>query len=876
MVGRTISHYRVLEKLGSGGMGDVYKAEDLKLGRTVALKFLKADALDNEEAKTRFMREARAAAALDHSNVCAVHDIDEEDGRTFLAMSFVDGESIREKLAKRPLPLDEALDYAVQAAQGLQAAHGKRINHRDVKSANLMVTEEGQVKVMDFGLAQLADQSRLTKTTTFLGTPAYMSPEQAQRQPTDARSDIWSLGVVLYEMVCGRLPFVGENEHGILYGIVSSEPEPLTALRTGLPVELDRIVGKAMAKKPEERYQHVEDMLVDLRTLRGAEVDHGKGSQPKRRTNHRVAVVTALALATALGAIYSLVSREASPPDPAWTIRPLTTFDGTEWQPSWSPDASLIAYAGTAHGSVDIFVEPASGGNQLRLTDHAADDNQPRWSPDGQNIAFLSDRSGGANVYVISSLGPLGTERKLAETNLHRDLVLNNGLGAQPWSPDGRELLFSRRLPDGRIALWKINLATGAEGQVTFPPPDGEDWDASWSFDGAEIAFAGSRDGKTGVRVMTAGGGGPRLLVEGGEYPAWSADNRRIVFSARQGGPQNIWELDIDPGRLRKLTTGPGSDRKPVVATSGSVAYAHFTHRLDLYLVQWESGEEERLTFHNEINVNARVSPDGKSIVYRSNRTGNNEICLLDLENRTERQLTDHPGEDLRPDWSPDGQQIVFLSSRDGELHLWVMGSDGGSQRRLTQQSIPPLGRQYAVNNSNGAPRWSPDGEVIGYLAPAEGGSALWLTDRDGKAVPSRISGSLISFDWYKDSRHVIYARMATDGSDQHEMLVADLDTAEEAILHRGPHTELAVAPDGSAVSFSHSLSHFNQRLYLLRLAPPAAEGELPRSLGQARELTDGKGIWHVHNGGWSPDGKSLVYTRDTDQSDIYVIEGYR
>ncbi len=313
-----------------------------------------------------------------------------------------------------------------------------------------------------------------------------------------------------------------------------------------------------------------------------------------------------------------------------------------------------------------------------------------------------------------------------------------------------------------------------------------------------------------------------------------------------------------------------------MVATSGSVAYAHFTHRLDLYLVQWESGEEERLTFHNEINVNARVSPDGKSIVYRSNRTGNNEIWLLDLENRTERQLTDHPGEDLRPDWSPDGQQIVFLSSRDGELHLWVMGSDGGSQRRLTQQSIPPLGRQYAVNNSNGAPRWSPDGEVIGYLAPAEGGSALWLTDRDGKAVPSRISGSLISFDWYKDSRHVIYARMATDGSDQHEMLVADLDTAEEAILHRGPHTELAVAPDGSAVSFSHSLSHFNQRLYLLRLAPPAAEGELPRSLGQARELTDGKGIWHVHNGGWSPDGKSLVYTRDTDQSDIYVIEGYR
>ena len=267
MVGRTISRYKILEKIGSGGMGDVFKAEDTKLGRIVALKFLKADALEDEDAKKRFIREARAAAALDHSNVCAMHDIDDFDGQTFLAMSFVEGETIAQKVAQRPLPLDKALDYAIQAAQGLQAAHAKGIVHRDIKSANLMVTPQGQVKIMDFGLAQLADQSRITKTASFLGTPAYMSPEQAKREPADERSDIWSIGAVIYEMVSGRLPFGGENEHGVLYGIVNSEPEPLTSLRVGLPVELDRLVSKAMAKKPAERYQHIDETIVDLRAV---------------------------------------------------------------------------------------------------------------------------------------------------------------------------------------------------------------------------------------------------------------------------------------------------------------------------------------------------------------------------------------------------------------------------------------------------------------------------------------------------------------------------------------------------------------------------------------------------------------------------------
>ena len=277
MIGRTISHYKITEKLGEGGMGVVYKAEDTKLKRTVALKFLAAHLLNDEETKVRFQREAEAAAALTHSNIAVIYDIDESNGQSFIAMEFVEGRTVSAKVAERPLKLDEALDIAMQATLGLQAAHERGVVHRDIKSANLMVTPQGQVKIMDFGLAQLAERSKLTETTAILGTPSYMSPEQAVGEKTDRRTDLWSLGVVLYEMVTGRLPFGGERQEAILYGITNGEPEPVTALRAGLPMELEWIIGKTLAKDREERYQHAEDLLVDLRGLK-KKLESGKSS----------------------------------------------------------------------------------------------------------------------------------------------------------------------------------------------------------------------------------------------------------------------------------------------------------------------------------------------------------------------------------------------------------------------------------------------------------------------------------------------------------------------------------------------------------------------------------------------------------------------
>jgi len=267
MIGQTISHYKIFEKLGEGGMGVVYKAEDTKLKRLVALKFLPSSIMASEAEKARFIHEAQAAAALDHPNICTIYEIDEAHAQLFIAMAYIEGQSLKEKIEAGPLKLDEALGIAMQVAEGLQAAHEKQITHRDIKPANIMLAPKGQVKIMDFGLAKLAGRSALTKEGTTLGTVAYMSPEQGRGEEVDHRTDIWSFGVVLYEMITGQLPFKGVYDQAVMYSIMNVAPEPMTGLRTGVPMELERIVNKALAKKANERYQHVEDLLVDLKTL---------------------------------------------------------------------------------------------------------------------------------------------------------------------------------------------------------------------------------------------------------------------------------------------------------------------------------------------------------------------------------------------------------------------------------------------------------------------------------------------------------------------------------------------------------------------------------------------------------------------------------
>ena len=268
MEGSTIAgKYRIIEKLGEGGMGVVYKAEDTRLDRMVALKFLPSGLMKDPDAKERFVREAKAAAALSHPNICTVYEIDEDKGKSFIAMEYIEGQSIREKVKKNPLEIPEALDLVIQAAQGLEEAHKKGIIHRDIKSANIMVTGSGQAKVMDFGLAKVSGASLLTREASTMGTVAYMSPEQAQGQGVDQRTDIWSFGVVLYEMLTGQLPFLGETDQTVMYAIGHKIPVPMKKLVPKVQPELERVVEKALEKKPSDRYQNMAELLEDLRAI---------------------------------------------------------------------------------------------------------------------------------------------------------------------------------------------------------------------------------------------------------------------------------------------------------------------------------------------------------------------------------------------------------------------------------------------------------------------------------------------------------------------------------------------------------------------------------------------------------------------------------
>ena len=877
MLNETLSHYQITEKLGEGGMGVVYKARDTQLGRWVALKLLPPELVQHDRER-RFYDEARAASALNHPNIATIYEIAESEGTHFIAMELVEGETLRELFQRGRLPLDRALDIAIQLAEGLSHAHTRGIIHRDIKPENVIVTPEGRAKILDFGLAKRTETDLLgeegvsalptgTAPGTIMGTVAYMSPEQAQGQPVDARSDTFSFGTVVYEMLTGERPFRGESNLDVLHAIARTEPRPLAELDPTLPQELNRIVEKALAKDPEERYQGIKDLDVDLKRLKKTSEHPGVRPVPRWWFGAGAGIAVLLAL--------YLFVRDRPAESPAWTVRPLTSFVGWVFNPTWSPDGSFVAYGHTAEGPMDIYVMAAAGGDPIRLTEGPADDISPRWSPGSRHLAFLSDRGAGTNLYLIPPLG--GTERKLAETHIPwLDLAgpAFSALGAVPWSPDASEILFSRLHPTGEMPVWRINVGTGEEAQLTRPPPGAFDLGATWSFDGERIAFGRSQGGKTSLWLMDAETGEAEPLLDDDNFnasPAWTADNERLVFLSNRAGPRNLWEIDVRSRRLRQVTTGPGPDSSPVVSPTGRLAYSPYRHQVDLHWGRVDRPQEEhpRLTSTTSDNFGGRFSPDGRQILYYSNRTGNYELWLVERETGDERQLTDHPAMDVEADWSPDGRQIVFLSGREGIVQVWVLSVEDGRVRRLSDKSI-----RIRFEPHFGIPRWSPDGNAIGFLASAENEQALWVVDPQGENERALLSG-VIGFDWYRDSRHVVYTRNAGDGSGVLEMWVADLTTGEEVLLLSGQNGEMVVAPDGSAVSYVHSASHFNMQLHVLRLAIPASGG-LPRAVGEPQQLTQGGGVWHVHNGGWSPDGEAVVYSRDFDSGDVYVIENYR
>ena len=740
MSGRTISHYKITEELGAGGMGVVYKAEDTKLERTVALKFLAAHLLEDEEGRARFIREAKAAAALDHQNICTVHEIDEVEGETFIAMAYIEGQTVKDKIGERPLKLDEALDIAAQTAQGLQAAHEKGVVHRDIKSANLMVTPRGQVKIMDFGLAQLAERSQLTKTATILGTPAYMSPEQTKRLPTDRRTDIWSLGVVIYEMVTGKLPFEGERQEAVLYAIGNEEPEPITALRAGLPMELEWIVGKAMAKDAGERYQHVEEIIVDLKSLT-AKLTAGKstilraaaqGASPAARQDstgtrsalsalrkrERLSWVLAAGLAVALFA--ALFLRQTPPPErpvSKWSFAPealATRFPSV----AVSPNGRHIAYiAGLDRPS--LWVRDIDRVEPRRLAGTEGASWEPFWSPDSQLLGFT----------VGQELKKVSVEVG-APTTICR---LPGGYLGGSWSPDGESIAFSS---SGRI--YEIP-ARGGQAELLFEREKTEKGRGNWyphflplQARARSVVLPVGNFAAADVVLKNLETGESQVLAEG-QFPVYSPSGH-IVFEARVGGQRSLWALPFSPETLQSRGAAvpiAESARHPSVSKNGTLVFVELAGG-GLEQLVWRDRDGNKL---GEIGqpqqeiLEPALSPDGGHVAVRGTESGNQDVWVHEVERPMKQRLTFDAAQDTRPRWSPSGREIAFQSARGGNYDIFRRAADGTGEVELlvgAEANERPYG-------------WSRDGNHLLYTAQGDTGFDLWYLKRkdDGEGFES-------------------------------------------------------------------------------------------------------------------------------------------
>ena len=498
MIGRTISHYKITEKLGEGGMGVVYKAEDTKLERTVALKFLAAHLLNDEEAKARFLREAKAAAALDHPNICTVYEVGEAEGKIFISMAFIKGESLEARIEQGPLPLKDALGIGRQIAEGLEAAHEESVVHRDIKPANVMVDAKGRATIMDFGLAHLTEASRLTKTDQTMGTVAYMSPEQAQGMEVDNRSDVWALGVVLYEMVCGQRPFQGQYDQALLYEIVHQEPEPLTGVRAGVPMELEFIVGKCLAKDRNDRPSSAEEIARDLRTL-------GEKLKSGRSTILRAGIVTG----PPAGSTQSPAQAE-SPSIPHPLVKYRVIEDGQET----GDTIRYVAEDTELHRSVAIRVLPQSSEQQIERA-------QRRKLTLAFGVGAL-----GVLLALIFAFSPT----PVAEAPLRRFTLPTEGTPSRiSISPNGRHVAY-RTGEQGERVLWVHDLDQNEPRSILGPGDISGQISPAWSPDSQFICLRLSDELK---KVSVSGG--PAVTVcalSGNTFGAsWTPDGDSIIFN---------------------------------------------------------------------------------------------------------------------------------------------------------------------------------------------------------------------------------------------------------------------------------------------------------------------------------------------------------
>jgi Tol biopolymer transport system component len=760
VIGTGLGHYRVLEKLGAGGMGEVYAAEDTTLGRRVALKRLPLEMAADPERLQRFQREARAIAALNHPNVVTIYSVEEADGVQFLTMELVEGKTLGDLIPEGGLPLEELLRLAVPLVDAVAAAHQHGIVHRDLKPANVMLATDGRLKVLDFGLAKLKPEVGTTDTTclatpsltrqhTIVGTVAYMSPEQAEGRPVDQRSDIFSLGVVLYEMACGRRPFGGDTAVSLISAILKDTPARLSDVKRSTPPSLDRIVTKALAKDPALRYQRARELLNDLQevqqqTAAGQIVRGVVRAVARSRWTRRLALAAGL-VAIVGGVAWLLVAGRdgAGRRTPAAALRfrtdRLSAHSGVEQFPSLLPDGKWVVYSGQETGNRDIYLLSTSGQNPMNLTaDSPAEDDEPAASPDGERIAFRSSREGGG-IFVMGRTGE-GVRRVTP--------VGVNAAFNPTWSADGTEIAYTTEnvqlTPlnwERKSELWVVNASTGEQRRLEVP----DAVQASWSPHGHRIAYVsrrqkastGDRAGGSAGRVMDihtipAGGGEPAAATDDQATdwsPVWSPDGRYLYFVSERGGSMNLWRVPIDEVSGRRLgepepiiTPAPFLAHPSVSADGRRIAYTAVVQTSNVQRLTLDpaaaavKGEPAWVTNGSRLWANPDPTPDGEWVVFYSRDQPEGDIYVSRPDGTGQRQLTSDPALDRVPRWSPDKTWVAFFSNRSGALAVWkIRAADGSGLQQVTE--------------TGGIPVWSLDSARLATTEVLQSGGAAWVVD---------------------------------------------------------------------------------------------------------------------------------------------------
>lgn len=816
--GTKLGRYEIISPLGSGGMGEVYLARDSGLDRKVALKILPENVASNPQRMQRFVLEAKAASALNHPNILTIHEIGTEPGKHFIAVEFIEGETLRRRMVHEPLTLAEAIDIASQLASALSTAHAAGIIHRDIKPENIMVRRDGIVKVLDFGLAKLTERWRAdevdpdaatraniqTEPGVVLGTTAYMSPEQTRAFDVDPRTDIWSLGVVLYEMITGCSPFKSDTASDTSAAILKTEPPALTEYAPDIPFELERIVRKALQKDREERYQVIKDLQLDLKSLKrdldlGVSVERSLSSRPqpaiatgqttqgsaasvatqdatlaefRSAANRRGLLLAAIIVIPVLLIAGWLWWRRSDAPTirpSSWNITQLTSRkkelgESAANHARFSPDGKFVVYASTKDGQSGIWLKQVESGEPFSNRSEPGIVTSPIWSPDGKSVAYLSNRDSRYGIWTMPAFG--GPPSLIKQLD-----AFSNELIA--WSNDGQIYFVSRG------NLHKLDVKSQQISQVTnFDASKPLDRTFCLSHDNERIAYTDVADGQIDVWVMPKQGGQPRRVTndayEDGKL-VWTADGRNILYSSKRNGILQIFFAHLDGRSPEQLTVNDNDSEVLDVSPDGArILYATGRDELDLWSVKLDRPREVQITSDIGIEFWPAVAPDGTAIAFQATPMSKGATLFNSLllaksltGGDSQRQLV---SDGFAPRWSPDGKQIAFLRHANGAINLWRVHAGGGDASPLTADGITFGGFVLLPYNRSQTQdfQWSADSSQLVYCASTSSIANVWQTAANGsgaKQLSHNAARNIFFFDpfWSPDGKSVAWLALATD-----------------------------------------------------------------------------------------------------------------